>query len=136
MVVFQKLEGKTTTLKFWNKKMEGKTTTLMFWNQKLEGKTTTPKNCVLTSFLHERSKIFFPVFSLVRFWILLRNVFCQCCYMMPKVLEYFFVTFKLWLLWLSCNKTISSSANLTKKVEKCATVKKRLLKFKLYFSSI
>ena len=75
MVVFQKLEGKTTTLKFWNKKLEGKTTTLMFWNQKLEGKTTTPKNCVLTSFLHERSRIFFPVFSLVRFWILLRNGF-------------------------------------------------------------
>ena len=75
MVVFQKLEGKTTTLKFWNKKLEGKTTTLMFWNQKLEGKTTTPKNCVLTNFLHERSRIFFPVFSLVRFWILLRNAY-------------------------------------------------------------
>ena len=63
MLVFQKLEGKTTTL--------------MFWNQKLEGKTTTPKNCVLTSFLHERSRIFFPVFSLVRFWILLRNDICH-----------------------------------------------------------
>ena len=88
MVVFQKLEGKTTTLKFWNQKWEGKTTTLYFWNQKwegktttlkfwnqkLEGKTTTPKNCVLTEFLHERSTIFFLVFSLIRFWILLRNV--------------------------------------------------------------
>ena len=28
MVVFQKLEGKTTTLKFRNQKLEGKTTTL------------------------------------------------------------------------------------------------------------
>ena len=60
-------------MKFWGQTLEGKTTTLMFSNQKLEGKTTTPKNCVLTSFLHERSRIFFPVFSLVRFWILLRN---------------------------------------------------------------
>ena len=87
MVVFQKLEGKTTTLKFRNQKLEGKTTTLNFWNQKLEGKTTTlknwikrmegnsttPKNCVLTNFLHERSIIFLLVFSLIRFWILLRN---------------------------------------------------------------
>ena len=74
MVVFQKLEGKTTTLNFWSQKLEGKTTTLIFWNQKLKGKTTTPKNCVLTNFLHERSTIFFLVFSLVWFWILLRNV--------------------------------------------------------------
>ena len=87
MVVFQKLEGKTTTLKFWNQKLEGKTTTLNFWNQKLEGKTTTlknwikrmegnsttPKNCVFTNFLHERIMIFFLVFSLIWFWILLRN---------------------------------------------------------------
>ena len=28
MAVFQKLEGKTTTLKFQNQKLEGKTTTL------------------------------------------------------------------------------------------------------------
>ena len=90
MVVFQKLEGKTTTLKFRNQKLEGKTTTLNFWNQKLEGKTTTlknwikrmegnsttPKNCVLTNFLHERSIIFLLVFSLIWFWILLRNVNC------------------------------------------------------------
>ena len=90
MVVFQKLEGKTTTLKFWNQKLEGKTTTLNlwnqklegktttlnFWDQKLEGKTTTPKNCVLTNFLHERSIIFLLVFSLIRFWMLLRN---DCC---------------------------------------------------------
>jgi hypothetical protein len=41
MVVFQKMEGKTTTLKFWIQKFEGKTTTLTFWIQKLEGKTTT-----------------------------------------------------------------------------------------------
>ena len=75
MVVFQKLEGKTTTLNFWNQKLEGKTTTLNFWNQKWEGKTTTPKKCVLTNFLHERSIIFFLVFSLMRFWILLRNEF-------------------------------------------------------------
>ena len=34
MVVFQKLEGKTTTLKNWIKRMEGN--------------STTPKNCVLT----------------------------------------------------------------------------------------
>ena len=78
MVVFQKLEGKTTTLNFWSQKLEGKTTTLIFWNQKLKGKTTTPKNCVLTNFLHERSTIFFLVFSLVWFWILLRNVFYYC----------------------------------------------------------
>ena len=91
MVVFQKLEGKTTTLKFWNQKLEGKTTTLNFWNQKLEGKTTTlknwikkmegnsttPKNCVLTDFLHERSTIFLLLFSLIWFWILLRNDFCS-----------------------------------------------------------
>ena len=90
MVVFQKFEGKTTTLKFWNQKLEGKTTTLNFWNQKLEGKTTTlknwikrmeensttPKNCVLTIFLHNRSIIFLLVFSLIRFWILLRNDYC------------------------------------------------------------
>ena len=90
MVVFQKLEGKTTTLKFWNQKVEGKTTTLNFWNQKLEGKTTTlknwikrmegnsttPKNCRLTIFLYERSTIFSLVFSLRRFWILLRNDIC------------------------------------------------------------
>ena len=30
MVVFQKLEEKTTTLNFLNQKLEGKTTTLMF----------------------------------------------------------------------------------------------------------
>ena len=30
MVVFQKLEGKTTTLKFENHKLEGKPTTLNF----------------------------------------------------------------------------------------------------------
>ena len=52
---FQKLEGKTATLKFWNQKFEGKTTTLKFWAQKMEGKTTTPKNCVLTEFLHSKN---------------------------------------------------------------------------------
>ena len=44
MVVFQKLEGKTTTLKFRNQKLEGKTTALNFLNQKLKEKTTTLKN--------------------------------------------------------------------------------------------
>ena len=48
--------------------------TLKNWIQKMEGNSTTPKNCVLTNFLHERSTIFFLVFSLVWFWILLRNV--------------------------------------------------------------
>ena len=98
MVVFQKLEGKTTTLNFWNQKLEGKTTTLNFWNQKLEGKpttlknwiqkmegnSTTPKNCVLISFLNERSTIFFPVLSLVWFWILLRNDNCYFFYLILK----------------------------------------------------
>ena len=41
MVVFQKLEGKTTTLKNRIIKFEGKTTTFNFFNQKFEGKTTT-----------------------------------------------------------------------------------------------
>ena len=41
MVVFQKLEGKTTTLKFQNQKFEGKTTTLKNWIQKMEGNSTT-----------------------------------------------------------------------------------------------
>ena len=41
----------------------------------MEGNSTTPKNCVLTEFLHERSTIFLLVFSLIRFWILLRNGF-------------------------------------------------------------
>ena len=105
MVVFQKLEGKTTTLKFWNKKLEGKTTTLMFWNQKMEGKTTTPKNCVLTSFLHERSRIFFLVFSLVRFWILLRNVyFCT--------MDGFFRILKKVLSKLICTRLYVSSLKL------------------------
>ena len=30
----------------------------------MEGNSTTPKNCVLTEFLHERSTIFLLVFSL------------------------------------------------------------------------
>ena len=77
MVVFQKLEGKTTTLNFWNQKLEGKTTTLKNWIKKMEGNSTTPKNCVLTNFLHERSIIFLLVFSLIRFWILLRNAHCS-----------------------------------------------------------
>ena len=75
MVVFQKLKGKTTTLNFWNQKLEGKTTTLKNWIKKMEGNSTTPKNCVLSNFLHERSMIFLLVFSLIRFWILLRNGF-------------------------------------------------------------
>ena len=75
MVVFQKLEGKTTTLNFWNQKLEGKPTTLKNWIQKMEGNSTTPKNCVLTSFLNERRTIFYQVFSLVWFGILLRNDF-------------------------------------------------------------
>ena len=68
-----KIGRKTITLNFWNNELEGKTTTLIFWNQKLEGNSTTPKNCVLTNFLHERSIIFLQVFSLIRLWILLRN---------------------------------------------------------------
>ena len=36
MVVFQKFEGKTTTLKNWIQKFEGKTSTLNFWNRKFE----------------------------------------------------------------------------------------------------
>ena len=78
MVVFQKLEGKTTTLNFWNQKLEGKTTTLKNWIKRMEGNSTTPKNCVLTNFLHERSIIFLLVFSLIQFWILLRNaIYCH-----------------------------------------------------------
>ena len=42
----------------------------------MEGNSTTPKNCVLTEFLHQRSTIFLLVFSLIRFWILLRNEIC------------------------------------------------------------
>ena len=74
MVVFQKLEGKTTTSNFWNEKLEGKTTTLKHWIKRMGGNSITPKNCVLTNFLHERRIIFLLVFSLIRFWILLRNV--------------------------------------------------------------
>ena len=48
----------------------------------LAGNSTTPKNCVLTNFLHERSIIFLLVFSLIRFWILLRNGIC--CYNFPN----------------------------------------------------
>ena len=105
MVVFQKLEGKTTTLNFWNQKNGRKfyySQKIVFWqnfwnqkngrkfyySQKLcfdrifeikkrEGNSTTPKTCVLTEFLHERSTIFFLVFSLIWFWILLRNVNCS-----------------------------------------------------------
>ena len=58
-------------------KSEGNSTTLKNWIQKMEGNSTTPKNCVLTEFLHERSTIFFLVFSLIRFWILLRNACCS-----------------------------------------------------------
>ena len=43
----------------------------------MEGNSTTPKNCVLTNFLHERSIIFLLVFSLIGFWILLRNDQCK-----------------------------------------------------------
>ena len=71
----QKSEGNSTTLKNWIQKLEGKPTTLKNWIQKMEGNSTTPKNCVLTNFLHERSIIFLLVFSLIRFWILLWNVF-------------------------------------------------------------
>ena len=73
MVVFQKLEGKTTTLNFWNQKLERKTTTLKNRIKRMEGNSTTPKNCVLTNFLHERSTIFLLLFSLIWFRILLRN---------------------------------------------------------------
>jgi hypothetical protein len=31
MVIFQKIEGKTTSLNFWIQKIEGKNTTLQFW---------------------------------------------------------------------------------------------------------
>ena len=48
-------------------KLEGKPTTLKNCIQKMEGNSTTPKNCDLTTFLHERSIIFFLVFSLIRF---------------------------------------------------------------------
>ena len=48
--------------------------TLKNWIKKIEGNSTTPKNCVLTNFLHERSIIFLLGFSLIRFWILIRNV--------------------------------------------------------------
>ena len=76
MVVFQKLEGKTTTSNFWNEKLEGKTTTLKHWIKRMGGNSITPKNCVLTNFLHERRIIFLLVFSLIRFWVLLRNGDC------------------------------------------------------------
>ena len=81
MVVFQKLEGKTTTLNFWNQKNGRKfyysrklCFDRIFEVKKMEGNSATPKNCVLTEFFHERSTIFLLVFSLIRFWILLRNV--------------------------------------------------------------
>ena len=63
MVVFQKLEGKTTTLNFWNQKNGRK----FYYSQKLcfdrifeikkmEGNPTTPKNCVLTEFLKSKNR--------------------------------------------------------------------------------
>ena len=45
----------------------------IFALKKWKEKPLLPKNCVLTEFLHERSRIFLPVFSLVRFWIFIRN---------------------------------------------------------------
>ena len=36
MVVFQKFEGNSTTLKNWTQKFEGKTTTLKDWIQKFD----------------------------------------------------------------------------------------------------
>ena len=76
----QKSEGNSTTLKNWIQKLEGKPTTLKNWIQKMEGNSTTPKNCVLTKFLNERSTIFFLVFSLIRFWIFVRNAVCPACF--------------------------------------------------------
>ncbi len=76
----QKSEGNSTTLKNWIKKLEGKPTTLKNWIQKMEGNSTTPKNCVLTNFLNERSKIFCLFFSLIGFWIFVRNEYCLTSY--------------------------------------------------------
>ena len=85
----QKSEGNSTTLKNWIQKLEGKPTTLKNWIKKMEGNSTTPKNCVLT-----RSTIFFLVFSLIRFWIFVRNDIYR-----PSPF-FFFVSFLcLFLLW-------------------------------------
>ena len=64
------LERKNHYLEILNSKLEGKTTTLIFWIQKLEGKTTTLNFWIQISW---SSSIFFPVFSLIQFWILIRN---------------------------------------------------------------
>jgi hypothetical protein len=57
------------------------------WIKKMEGNSTTPKNCVLTNFLDERSTIFFLVFSQIRFWIFVRNVLSYCFYKSDKIKE-------------------------------------------------
>ena len=61
-------------MKFWIQKFEGKTTTLIFWIQKFEGKSTTSNFWIQIIQIPWSSRIFFPVFSLIRFWILIRNV--------------------------------------------------------------
>ena len=71
MIVFQKLEGKTTksvaTVGRPKMKRDAGVKPLP-WNIELkewkEILLHTPKNCILTNFLHERSIIFFLVFSL------------------------------------------------------------------------
>ena len=79
MVVFQNFEGKTTTLNFWNKKLEGKM--LIFYTEnKQTGQLIFSFFVTLTknekwNELDKSSNIFLPVFSLIWFWILLRNVF-------------------------------------------------------------
>ena len=61
MVVFQKLEGKTTTLNFLNQKNGRKfyyskklCFDRIFEIKKMEGNSTTPINCVLTEFLKSK----------------------------------------------------------------------------------
>jgi hypothetical protein len=70
----------------------------------MEGNCTTPKNCVLTNFLNERSTIFFLVFSLIRFWIFVRNDFYQHMWQYWCVVLNFTIRFTIKSNWLlGCN---------------------------------
>ena len=126
MIVFQKLERKTTALNFWNQKLEGNTATLKNWIQKMEGNSTTPKNCVLTNFLHESSGIFFLVFSLVWFWILLRNEIC--------IIKFSFkYSMNKWWFFDRLNEFVSSVLSTTYKLN--TTLEIRMIFYHFSYSS-
>ena len=68
-VVFQKFEGKTTTLKFWIQKLEEKTTTLIFWFKDWKKKPLPWNFAIKVEFSFRFSHY------LIQFWILRRIEF-------------------------------------------------------------